>query len=914
MLNDTAIIHHLDIPLPYELHVGRGQFLHLRGWAFSPAFATQWAHLDVGGEPVLLGMHSMPRRDVIRQMYPDHDKNGYSLNSGFWCTTPVAEHWIGQSLPVSLVLGGGGKVAKVELGTVEFNKNFKDVPLPYKWLGNGPKVAICMAAYRPNSRMFRRQLDSIRGQSFTNWMCVITDDSASAQHSEEIERIVGDDTRFIVIKNEANLGFYHNFEKAIGLAPPDADFIALSDQDDRWDMDKLEALVSAFKHETSLVYSDCRLTDEAGNILSPTYWSTRRNNYDNLSTLAIANTVTGAASMFRAAIRPKILPFPQREGDAYHDHWIALVARANGPIRYIERPLYDYVQHENNVIGHSGNQRYPGITSFARQVARHANQPTRMLSTASEVLSVAITQYQFLLRVSLMARTILYRQDRFYLKQDRRTFVKLARYSDSKWVPLAEKTLSMIQRRPSLNLEGHFLYSAWGARAARLYYRLRGVKRYRTALDHPASALPPTPLESSSATSQSHPAVDGILHAIAPLTPDLDTTEPQRLNLLMARIDFRYVYGGYIGMFNLAARLAKAGRRVRIVLLEEGDYDLAQWRTQIAKYPGLEDLFDRVEVVYRFHRDKPLPMNPQDGFIATNGWSAHVAHSTLKRLNREGFVFMAQEFEPLFLPSGTIHALFLQSYDLPQFTYFSTPLLRDYFRSKRLGIYRNGDTRAAQENCAVFKNAILPFDMDLQKIREAEKRIVFYARPEQHAARNLFELGYMALQALVAASDLRGWSFHGIGHLGGQSSLPLGAGAELKMLPKTGLGEYKDMLVKHSVGMSLMHSPHPSLVPLEMAAAGLSTVTTTYENKTEDAMRMISSNLIAVPPTVDGLVSGLKEAIGRIEQHERRLAGTHVDWPTDWQQAFKESDIAMLLRYLDERAKPFAPHGVVGAA
>jgi hypothetical protein len=37
-----------------------------------------------------------------------------------------------------------------------------------------------------------------------------------------------------------------------------------------------------------------------------------------------------------------------------------------------------------------------------------------------------------------------------------------------------------------------------------------------------------------------------------------------------------------------------------------------------------------------------------------------------------------------------------------------------------------------------------------------------------------------------------------------------------------------------------MDTPHPSLVPLEMASAGMLVVTSTFENKTYDALRAIS--------------------------------------------------------------------------
>ena len=69
-----------------------------------------------------------------------------------------------------------------------------------------------------------------------------------------------------------------------------------------------------------------------------------------IASLLIANTVTGAASLFRREVGELALPFPQPPGTQYHDHWVALVAMACGEIAYVDRPLYDYVQHGDAAV------------------------------------------------------------------------------------------------------------------------------------------------------------------------------------------------------------------------------------------------------------------------------------------------------------------------------------------------------------------------------------------------------------------------------------------------------------------------------------------------------------------------------------------------------------------------------------
>jgi len=95
-------------------------------------------------------------------------------------------------------------------------------------------------------------------------------------------------------------------------------------------------------------------------VLSDTWWSRRRNNHASLLSLLVANSVTGAASLMRREVLDYALPFPPGQFAHFHDHWIGLVALALGDIEFVERPLYDYVQHGTASLGHAAaNRRVP---------------------------------------------------------------------------------------------------------------------------------------------------------------------------------------------------------------------------------------------------------------------------------------------------------------------------------------------------------------------------------------------------------------------------------------------------------------------------------------------------------------------------------------------------------------------------
>jgi hypothetical protein len=119
----------------------------------------------------------------------------------------------------------------------------------------------------------------------------------------------------------------------------------------------LQSLLSYFDAATMLVYSDMKIVNERGEVLSNTYWTNRLNNHTNLASLLVCNTITGAASLFKRELLDYVLPFPQKVGQLFHDHWIACVAMLQGRVGYVDRPLYEYTQHSSNVIGHSAPPR-----------------------------------------------------------------------------------------------------------------------------------------------------------------------------------------------------------------------------------------------------------------------------------------------------------------------------------------------------------------------------------------------------------------------------------------------------------------------------------------------------------------------------------------------------------------------------
>jgi hypothetical protein len=245
---------------------------------------------------------------------------------------------------------------------------------------------------------------------------------------------------------------------------------------------------------------------------------------------------------------------------------------------------------------------------------------------------------------------------------------------------------------------------------------------------------------------------------------------------------------------------------------------------------------------------------------------------------------------------GSYAALADESYRLPHHALFSSELLRDYFRRHGLGVYADGDGDRAS---AAFENAITPVTPAGDLARRRPRRLLFYARPEPHAARNMYELGVLALSRALERGAFMGWELHGIGTVRSARRIDLGGGTFLRLLPRAAQDDYAGVLREHDVGLALMYTPHPSLVPIEMAAAGMLTVTNSFENKTAAAMAAISPNLIAAAPGIEDVATALCEAAAGVEDAERRVHGSRVAWSRDWDESFGEELLARVTGFLE---------------
>lgn len=382
------------------------------------------------------------------------------------------------------------------------------------------------------------------------------------------------------------------------------------------------------------------------------------------------------------------------------------------------------------------------------------------------------------------------------------------------------------------------------------------------------------------------------------------THRPPTVNVLVPAFSVDTISAGFFGVFAFARVLASCGLHTRLVLFDNFVFDEDAFRAALARTPGLTDLLEKVELAYIGARDKPLQVSQQDVAVASVWYSAYFAEKIRAACGARHFLYLVQDYEPAFYPNNSLSALAHESYALPAIPFFSTRALRQDFVAR--GLY------PGQEwvDWCFFDNASASTTGVAQALAHrrdsVERRFVFYSRPT--VDRNMFELGALAIIEAYRQGVFdngRNWKFFGMGI--GSVEIALEGAAKLVQLPRMSLDDYTQILPTFDVGLSLMASAHPSLTPMDLAAAGVPVVTNSFGVKRPDYFAAISPNIICARPMLSSLVDALRQAVARSEDWEGRRAGATLNFPQSWDETWTPQHRTFIASAVD-MARKGSPH------
>lgn len=352
----------------------------------------------------------------------------------------------------------------------------------------------------------------------------------------------------------------------------------------------------------------------------------------------------------------------------------------------------------------------------------------------------------------------------------------------------------------------------------------------------------------------------------------------RRITMVTSGIDSGSLFGG-VGTAILFSALLANRLNATLRLVAQDKRPDTGLLPQLLRANGVQ-LHVPLETAYcPLNGEAPLSVAPADYFIGTSWWTVN---SLLGSVSPDRICYILQEDERMFYAMGDFQRrceAVLRDARVPLL--INTKLLYDYLNHPDTGI---GDLT----HRAVWFEPAFPMGSQPEiNPSDARLKLMFYARP-QHHARSMFYTGLEALDRSVQAGVFSpdAWDFYFVGKDIPKLHFP--GGPQVFRRERMDWPTYHQLVRQMDAGFSLMHSPHPSYIPLDLASVGAVSLTNAFGNKTN--LESYSKNIITANLDMGSLVEGLIRLEAAAHDRQTRLA----HWNTqgigrDWSLAFEEA-------------------------
>lgn len=212
---------------------------------------------------------------------------------------------------------------------------------------NNEMVSVVMSTYN-GSLHVAEQIESIINQTYSNLEIILSDDASTDNTFEILKSYAQKDKRIIAYQRKENVMYNINFSDACSKAT--GAYIAISDQDDVWEPDKIEKQLNKIKEDPKNVLVHC-ISARFEERSQPHLRSIKKMNFfsgNDIKSFYLANYVLGHTMMFRKSLLDGALPFPP---NVYYDWWLAAFACTLGNIEFVDEILVWHRMHETNATG-----------------------------------------------------------------------------------------------------------------------------------------------------------------------------------------------------------------------------------------------------------------------------------------------------------------------------------------------------------------------------------------------------------------------------------------------------------------------------------------------------------------------------------------------------------------------------------
>lgn len=294
-------------------------------------------------------------------------------------------------------------------------------------------AVVLMSTYNGQTYL-KEQLDCIFDQTFSGNITVLIRDDGSKDDTEAIALSYPQtENRKITFIKADNVGPQRSFLELIRLAP-EADYYFFADQDDVWDLDKIEIGVTAMAQETVPVsycsnfrhtHMDLTIYEEQALRATP--------NFSPLS-IIFYNQIPGCVMGFNWELMD-LMKQMELQDVMMHDSMALSLAAACGKVIYDPQPRISHRIHASNVVGHGH-----------KKIVLHKWIPEKLKLLAQKDSYDLSEMADAFVRVAADRLHPQYREDVLLLRDFKKSFantLRLLKHPDSKGSLLDRTVLSI---------------------------------------------------------------------------------------------------------------------------------------------------------------------------------------------------------------------------------------------------------------------------------------------------------------------------------------------------------------------------------------------------------------------------------------------------------------------------------------
>lgn len=257
-----------------------------------------------------------------------------------------------------------------------------------------PRVSVLMATYNGAShggRWLREQVESILGQRGVDVRLVVSDDGSTDSTVDLLTRWSASDPRIRLLpRRQGEPGVAGNFLHLFTAHDPDGSFVAFSDQDDVWHLDKLSSQLELMGSRGADVVSSNVMAfrcDRDGSVRDRHL--IRKSGPQRRWDYIFEAAGPGSTYVFSPDAHRRLVGALARldpTGVDVHDWYLYALARALGATWVIgEEPTLEYRQHDSNVQGANSGA---GATRARMEKLRSGFYRRQFILVAQACLSV----------------------------------------------------------------------------------------------------------------------------------------------------------------------------------------------------------------------------------------------------------------------------------------------------------------------------------------------------------------------------------------------------------------------------------------------------------------------------------------------------------------------------------------------